>query len=69
MIKPKSPELGVWKLNQRRRTRQRVRPTSDMLLEKYVRQQRRSVFQRLGVTSEKGLPYQERYTSSRSSRG
>jgi hypothetical protein len=36
MVKPKSPEPGVWKLNQRYGSKTRVYPTSDMLMEKYV---------------------------------
>jgi hypothetical protein len=43
IIKPRSPEPRVWKVNQMRWSRPRVKPTSDMLLEKYVHQQRRSV--------------------------
>jgi hypothetical protein len=38
MIKPRSPEPGVWKLNQRRWAGPRVKPTSAMLLEKYAHQ-------------------------------
>jgi hypothetical protein len=41
MIMPKSPKLGVWKLNQRSWTRPRVKPTSAMLLEKYALQKRK----------------------------
>jgi hypothetical protein len=36
-IKPRSPEVGVWKENTHRVTPQRVRPTSSMLIDKYVR--------------------------------
>jgi hypothetical protein len=38
MIKPRSLEVGVWKENTLKRPRRRVRPTSDMLMHKYVRQ-------------------------------
>jgi hypothetical protein len=55
MIKPKSPEPGVWKLNQRRWYGSHVKPTSMMLLERYVQQRdeialrgTRSIFNSLG---------------------
>lgn len=49
MMKPRSPEPRVWKLNQRRKVSQKIRPMFDMLLEKCTRlAQRRSVFSRLG---------------------
>jgi hypothetical protein len=54
MVKLRCPEPGVWKVNQRRWTGPRVTPVSDMLIEKYMRQRRKSVFQRLGGTREKG---------------
>jgi hypothetical protein len=38
MIKPHSPELGVWKENMQRKPAKRVKPTSAMLIEKYQRQ-------------------------------
>jgi hypothetical protein len=47
MIKPKNPEVNVWKLN-KRRTHSVFRPTSEFLLNKYTSKQRRNVFQRLG---------------------
>jgi hypothetical protein len=47
MITPKNPEPGKWKVNQGRQDR-KVRPTFDMLLEKYACQRSESVFQRLG---------------------
>jgi hypothetical protein len=47
MLKSRSPEPGMWKVNQRRWPGQTVKPTSSMLLEKYTRQQRQNVFQRL----------------------
>jgi hypothetical protein len=34
MIKPHSPEVGIWKENVGRRSAQRVKPTSDMLIKK-----------------------------------
>jgi hypothetical protein len=39
MIKPRNPKPGVWKENVRREPMQRIKPTSSMLIEKYVRQQ------------------------------
>jgi hypothetical protein len=56
MIKPKSPEPGVWKTNQRRWSRPRVRVTSDLLIEKYSRQKEESVFQRLGSVKRRRSP-------------
>jgi hypothetical protein len=45
MMKPQSPEPGKWKVNQRRMATLKIRPTSDMLLEKYAGQtSRRRVF-------------------------
>jgi hypothetical protein len=35
MLKPRSPELDIWKTNQRWWSGLRVTPTSDMLIEKY----------------------------------
>jgi hypothetical protein len=35
MIKPQSPEVGVWKENVRRTPTQRIKPTSGMLIENY----------------------------------
>jgi hypothetical protein len=51
MPKPRNPEPGKWKVNQRLRLHRRVKLTSDMLLEKYMRQRCPSVFQRLGASS------------------
>jgi hypothetical protein len=38
MIKPRSPNAGVWKENTSRKPNRRVRPTLSMLIDKYVRQ-------------------------------
>jgi hypothetical protein len=38
MIKPHNPEVGAWNENVRRKPVQRIKPTSGMLIEKYVRQ-------------------------------
>jgi hypothetical protein len=48
MVKPRSLEFGVWKVNHRRWTGPKVKPTSSMLLEKYVQQQWVNMFHRLG---------------------
>jgi hypothetical protein len=37
MIKLRSPEAGIWKENTPRKPGQRVKPTSSMLMDKYVR--------------------------------
>jgi hypothetical protein len=37
IIKPRNPEVGVWKENTPRRSDHRVEPTSSMLMDKYVR--------------------------------
>jgi hypothetical protein len=39
MVKPRSLEPRVWKVYQRRWTGPSVKPTSSMLLDKYVREQ------------------------------
>jgi hypothetical protein len=48
MVKPQSLEFSVWKVNHRRWTGPKVKPTSSMLLEKYVQQQWVNMFHRLG---------------------
>lgn len=48
MIKPKSPEVDVWKVNDGRRRHPIFKPTSEFLLNKYTSQQNRGVFQRMG---------------------
>jgi hypothetical protein len=49
MVKPRNPEPGQWQVNKALRARTRVKPTLDMLLEKYAEQQRQNMFQRLGA--------------------
>jgi hypothetical protein len=44
MMKLHSPEVGIWKENVGRRSAQRVKPTSDMLIKKYLRQQQDGVY-------------------------
>jgi hypothetical protein len=39
MMVPSNPEVGVWKENTPKRYLRHVKPTSDMLIDKYVRQQ------------------------------
>jgi hypothetical protein len=48
MLKPRNPEPGGWKVNWQPKMLTWVKPTSDMLLEKYTRQHLQSVFQILG---------------------
>jgi hypothetical protein len=38
IIKPHNPEIDVWKENVLRKPAKRVKPTSDMLIEKFQRQ-------------------------------
>jgi hypothetical protein len=38
MIKPHNPEVAVWKENMLRKPKWSVKPTTNMLMEKYVRQ-------------------------------
>jgi hypothetical protein len=37
MIKSRNPEAGIWKENTQRKPDRRVKPTSSMLMDKYVR--------------------------------
>jgi hypothetical protein len=45
MIIPKSPEVGVWKVNERKRVQSVFKPTSEFLLNKYTSQWKRNEFQ------------------------
>jgi hypothetical protein len=47
MLKPKKPEVGVWKENARRKDRSRWKPMSSFLIEKYTAQRCGSVHSRL----------------------
>jgi hypothetical protein len=38
MMKPKNPKVGVWKHNVQGETRHKWRPTSDFLMDKYMRE-------------------------------
>jgi hypothetical protein len=55
MMKPKNLELDVWKVNEMKWSRPRIKPMSSMLLEKYTRQQQ-SVFGWLGGVNMKRSP-------------
>ena len=48
MIKPKNPEIGVWKVNGGRRQAPRPKPIVSMLLEKYTSRKAKNVFNRFG---------------------
>src|SRR4051812_472602 len=48
MIKPKNPEVGVWKVNGKRRQAPRPKTIVNMLLEKYTARKANTVFNRLG---------------------
>jgi hypothetical protein len=56
MFKPRNPELGEWKVNRQPEPHAWVKPTLDMLLEKYTRQCHQSVFQRLGDMVQRRSP-------------
>ena len=47
-MKPKKPEVGKWKTNQVEYKPKKIKPTFDMLLNKYVRQARAKVNQQYG---------------------
>jgi hypothetical protein len=53
MRKPQSPEVGVWKENTARKLMRSVKPTSNMLIDKYTRQQQQLACAR-GWDREKG---------------
>ena len=48
MIKPKNPEVGVWKVNGGRKQAPKIKPTVSMLLEKYTSRRSGNAFSRLG---------------------
>ena len=56
MIKPKNPEIGVWKVNGGRRQAPRPKPTVSMLLEKYTSRKTSNVFNRLGGNNRPRSP-------------
>jgi hypothetical protein len=60
MLKPKSPEPGVWKDNMIRKSRAKWRPTSIFLIEKYIKRQHGSVFDRLGGYKRERTPGMDR---------
>jgi hypothetical protein len=56
MMLPRNPEPREWTVNGRKEQEGRIKVTSEMLLEKYVKQQRVSVFRRLrGIKRERSL--------------
>jgi hypothetical protein len=56
MMLPRNPEPREWKVNGRKEQEGRIKVSSEMLLEKYVKQQRVSVFRRLrGIKRERSL--------------
>jgi hypothetical protein len=58
MMKPRNPEVGMWKRNMPRKSRPRWEPTSSFLMEKYVRRQWESVFNSLDdYKRERSLGY------------
>jgi hypothetical protein len=62
MVKPHSPEVGVWKENYVKRPVRRVKPTSNMLIDKYMRQQQwRAAGQSSGLKRYRSLGCQHRY--------
>ena len=57
MIKPKNPEVGVWKTNERKRQlAPRPKPTVKQLLDKYTSRKANNVFNRLGGTKRPRSP-------------
>jgi hypothetical protein len=54
MVKPRSPEPGVWKKNERRKAWPEWKSTSSFLMEKYATARRQSVFNRLGGINKEG---------------
>ena len=56
MIKPKNPEVGVWKVNGGRRQAPKIKPTVSMLLEKYTSRMAGNVFNRLGGVKRPSSP-------------
>lgn len=56
MLKPKSPEVGIWKVNEPRKSVVKVRPGSSFLAAKYLRNNKRRAFQRLGGVKRERSP-------------
>jgi hypothetical protein len=62
MVKPHNPEEEVWKENYAKRPVRRVKPTSSMLIEKYMRQQQWGMARQLsGSKRHRSLGYQPCY--------
>ena len=50
MVKPKGPEVGMWKVNEGKKPITKARPTVKHLLDKYTSRKASNVFNRLGGT-------------------
>jgi hypothetical protein len=64
MMKLWQPAVGVWKRNVWRKHRPEWRPTSSFLMEKYAREHRESVFDRLGGNKRGRSPEMGRHYAS-----
>jgi hypothetical protein len=65
MMKPRHPEVRVWKKNVWRKCWPEWRPTSSFLIEKYTREHRESVFNHLGGYKwRRSLEHGHRYSAS-----
>jgi hypothetical protein len=56
MIKPKHPAVGEWKINGGKTQAQSIKPTVNMLLEKYTSRKDANVFNRLGGNRRPKFP-------------
>jgi hypothetical protein len=56
MVKPKNPEVRVWKVNGGRKQAQKIKPTVIMLLEKYTSPKANNVSNRLGGVKRSKSP-------------
>src|ERR1041385_3508457 len=56
MIKPKNPEIGVWKVNGKKKQAPTPKPAVSMLLEKYTSRRTNNVFNRLGGVKRPRTP-------------
>ena len=50
MVKPKGPEVGMWKVNEGKKPITKASPTVKHLLDKYTSRKASNVFNRLGGT-------------------
>ncbi|XP_022684749.1 uncharacterized protein LOC111258175 [Setaria italica] len=65
MIKPKNPEVGVWKVNEGKKQVPRFRPTVKQLLDKYTSRQASNVFNRLGGAKRPHSPSRHGFSGQR----